>query len=56
MKDHFCPDTGCLYCMVINLYAKIDDLNIDNLRLAKENLQLMREGKQLRVALKKVKK
>ena len=53
MKDHYCPESGCLYCMVIDLYAKIDNLSIDNLRLARENLQLTRAGKQLQDALKK---
>ncbi len=48
MKDHFCPDSGCLYCMVVNLYAKIDDLNIDNLRMARELLQEKRLTNELR--------
>jgi len=43
MKDHYCPENGCLYCMVIDIYSKIDNQSIDNLRLAKENVQLKRD-------------
>ena len=40
MKDHFCPESGCLFCMINDLYDKIESLKADNLTLAKMNIAL----------------
>jgi len=40
MKDHYCPENGCLYCMVNELYDKIERLKSDNLTLAEMNVVL----------------
>ncbi len=39
MIDHYCPEGGCLFCMVNDLYKNIENLTDDNIRLAKENVQ-----------------
>lgn len=38
--QHDCPETGCLYCMVIDLYEQIDGLKNDNYHLSIDNLRL----------------
>lgn len=40
MKEHYCPDHGCPYCMVNELYDKIERLKADNLILAEMNIVL----------------
>ena len=45
MKNHYCPENGCLYCMVNELYEKIERLKADNLTLAEMNIKLDREKK-----------
>lgn len=41
---HRCPESGCLYCMVTDLYAEMNELHDANFRLASENIQLKRTG------------
>jgi len=45
MKDHYCPESGCLYCMVNELYGKIEQLKADNLTLAEMNIILEKKCK-----------
>jgi len=47
MKDHYCPESGCLYCMVNELYDKIERVKADNLTLAEMNMELEKDNKRL---------
>lgn len=37
---HDCHETGCLFCMVSDLYIKIDELKHTNHKLASENITM----------------
>ena len=45
--EHNCPDSGCLYCMVTDLYKQIADLKTKVYDLAKENICLNQYIKQM---------
>lgn len=40
MKEHYCLENRCLYCMVNEVYDKIERLKADNLNLAEMNMIL----------------
>ncbi len=43
MEDHYHTENGCLFCMVKELYDKIEELKEDRYRLAVELVQLKQE-------------